>query len=137
MIRGLSHLTVVVRDLDRTERLLVDILGAERVYDSGPFFFSRGPERFFTAAGLWIVIMQGDPLPEPSYNHIAFQIDDADYQTMLDRIAALGLVVTEGRTRVAGEGRSIYFNDWDNHLFELHTGNLPDRLFAYAQLSAQ
>jgi len=31
-----------------------------------------------------------------------------------------------------GEGRSIYFYDHDNHLFELHTGNLEERLARYA-----
>jgi hypothetical protein len=40
--------------------------------------------------------------------------------------------VREGRSRVAGEGRSIYFHDHDNHLFELHTGTLGERLQRYA-----
>ncbi len=35
MISGLSHLTLVVRDLDRMEAILVGVLGARRVYDSG------------------------------------------------------------------------------------------------------
>lgn len=34
-ISGISHLTFVVRDLERTARLLVEGLGARAVYDSG------------------------------------------------------------------------------------------------------
>jgi catechol 2,3-dioxygenase-like lactoylglutathione lyase family enzyme len=34
-VRGLSHLTFVVRDVERTARLFVDGLGAREVYDSG------------------------------------------------------------------------------------------------------
>jgi len=37
-----------------------------------------------------------------------------------------------GRSRMAEAGRSLYFHDHDNHLFELHTGTLIDRLDAYS-----
>ncbi len=45
-----------------------------------------------------------------------------DYDDKLQRIKALGLEVREGRSRVEGEGHSIYFYDHDNHMFELHSG---------------
>jgi len=38
-----------------------------------------------------------------------------------------------GRPRLGGEGRSIYFYDYDNHLFELHTSSLSNRLKQYAE----
>ncbi len=34
---------------------------------------------------------------------------------------------------LGGEGHSLYFYDHDNHLFELHTGTLEERLARYAQ----
>jgi catechol 2,3-dioxygenase-like lactoylglutathione lyase family enzyme len=77
--------------------------------------------------------MEGDPLPTRTYNHLAFKIDDADYDGFLDRIRALDLELTEGRSRVEGEGRSIYFYDHDNHMFELHTGTLEQRLMRYGR----
>ena len=133
LIEGLSHLTFIVRDLDRMERLLTAVVGARKVYDSGAETFSVAKERFFLAGGLWIAIMEGEPLPNRTYNHVAFKIADADYDQCLAAITSLGLDVREGRSRVEGEGRSIYFHDDDNHLFELHTGTLEERLSRYAR----
>lgn len=136
-MHGLSHITFIVRDLDRMERILSTVLGARKVYDSGDDTFSLSRERFFLIGdsdnAVWIAAMEGKPLPSRSYNHVAFRIDDADYDDCLSRVTSLGLDMREGRARVAGEGRSIYFYDDDNHMFELHTGTLDQRLKRYAQ----
>lgn len=136
MVQGLSHITFIVRDLDRMETILSTVLDARKVYDSGDDTFSLSRERFFLAGGdnaVWIATMEGEPLPSRTYNHVAFKIDDADYDARLARVASLGLEMREGRSRVPGEGRSIYFYDDDNHMFELHTGTLEERLKRYAQ----
>ncbi|MDO5612374.1 MAG: FosX/FosE/FosI family fosfomycin resistance hydrolase [Paracoccus sp. (in: a-proteobacteria)] len=136
MITGLSHITLACRDLDRMAANLTSVPGAQQVYDSGDRRFSLSRERFFVAGGLWIAVMQGDPLPECSYNRIAFQIEDADYDRLYQRIQSLGLEIRPPRPRVAGEGRSICSYDDDNHLFELHTGTLDQRLNHYAASEA-
>ena len=133
MIEGLSHITFITRDLDRMEEILTSVLDAKRIYDSGDQTFSLSKERFFDVGGVWIATMLGDPLPEKSYNHVAFKMADEAYDERLKRIRGLGLEVKEGRTRVAGEGRSIYFYDDDNHLIELHSGSLEQRLARYAK----
>jgi catechol 2,3-dioxygenase-like lactoylglutathione lyase family enzyme len=142
MIQGLSHMTFIVRDLDRMEAILTAVLGARKVYDSGEEAFSLSRERFFLVGGapgdgdapapIWIAVMEGESLPSRTYDHVAFKIAEGDYAALLERVRALGLDVQEGRSRVAGEGRSIYFHDHDNHLFELHTGTLGERLTRYA-----
>jgi fosfomycin resistance protein FosX len=132
-IEGLSHITFVVRDLDRMEGILTTVLGARRVRDSGSATFSLSRERFYPVGELWIAVMEGEPLPVRSYNHVAFKIADAGYDDCLARIRSLGLEQREGRSRVEGEGRSIYFYDHDDHLFELHTGTLEERLARYGQ----
>lgn len=133
MIQGLSHMTFIVRDLDCMEAILTKVIGARRVYDSGDETFSASRERFFLAGneGLWIAIMEGEPLPSRSYNHVAFKIEEEDYGTCLTHIRELGLEMKESRPRVGGEGHSIYFYDDDNHMFELHTGTLTERLKRY------
>jgi fosfomycin resistance protein FosX len=133
VIEGLSHMTFVVRDLDRMTKILTGVLGAREVYASGDETFSVSREKFFQAGALWIAVMEGEALPVRSYNHVAFKIDDADFETYEARIKALGLEVLPPRKRVPGEGRSIYFYDEDNHLFELHTGTLAERLERYAK----
>ena len=133
MIHGLSHVTFVVRDLQRMTRFLVDIFEAEEVYASAEQTYSVSPEKFFLVGTVWIAIMEGDPLPQRSYNHVAFKIDDADFDRYARRIRAAGVEIMPGRDRVSGEGRSLYFHDHDNHLFELHTGTLEQRLQRYRQ----
>jgi len=77
--------------------------------------------------------MEGDSLPSKTYNHVAFKMGEHEYEDRLNRIQSLGLEVREGRSRVEGEGHSIYFYDYDNHMFELHSGTLEERLIRYSK----
>ena len=131
MIDGLSHITFIVSDLDKMEVILMKVLDAKKIYDSGDRTYSLSKERFFNIGGIWVATMEGEPLRDKTYNHVAFKMAVEDYDKKLQRIQALGLEVREGRSRVDGEGRSIYFYDFDSHMFELHSGTLQDRLRRY------
>ncbi|MEH2093964.1 FosX/FosE/FosI family fosfomycin resistance hydrolase [Nostoc sp.] len=131
MIQGISHITFIVKNLEKMTKFLVSIFDAEEIYYSGEQTFSISKEKFFLINGLWIAIMQGDSLPEKTYNHVAFKITEEDYELYTAKVRSLDLDVKEGRSRVEGEGRSLYFYDYDNHLFELHTGTLNQRLQRY------
>ncbi|EAD8117231.1 FosX/FosE/FosI family fosfomycin resistance thiol transferase [Listeria monocytogenes] len=131
MISGLSHITLIVKDLNKTTAFLQNIFNAEEIYSSGDKTFSLSKEKFFLIAGLWICIMEGDSLQERTYNHIAFQIQSEEVDEYTERIKALGVEMKPERPRVQGEGRSIYFYDFDNNLFELHAGTLEERLKRY------
>ena len=131
MIDGLSHITFIVSDLNKMEVILMKVLDAKKIYDSGDRTYSLSKERFFNIGGIWVATMEGEPLRDKTYNHVAFKMAVEDYDKKLQRIQALGLEVREGRSRVDGEGRSIYFYDFDNHMFELHGGTLQDRLRCY------
>lgn len=78
--------------------------------------------------------MKGARLSERTYNHVAFKIAEQDFEARLAAIQSLGLEFKPPRDRVEGEGRSIYFYDADNHLFELHTGTLEMRLESYRKI---
>jgi catechol 2,3-dioxygenase-like lactoylglutathione lyase family enzyme len=133
VIEGLSHVTFVVRDLDRMTRILTGIFGAREVYASGDETFSIAREKFFQTGDLWIAVMEGEPLPSRTYNHVAFKIEDAEFEAYEAKVKAMGLEIRPSRQRLPGEGRSLYFYDDDNHLFELHTGTLAERLELYAK----
>ena len=130
-ILGISHITLIVQDLDRTADLFVSILGAKEVYSSGEQHFSLSKEKFFLLAGNWIAIMEGSPISEQSYNHIAFRIPASEIAEYKLRLENAGVEFREQRPRIPGEGTSLYFYDFDNHLFELHTGTLEERLLTY------
>ncbi|BAY34428.1 phosphonate metabolism protein PhnM [Nostoc carneum NIES-2107] len=131
MIQGISHITFIVRDLDKMSKFLTSIFDAQEVYASGETTFSIAKEKFFLINGLWIAIMEGESLAEKTYNHVAFKIAAEDYELYAAKVKNLGVDVKEDRKRVEGEGHSLYFYDYDNHLFELHTGTLNQRLQQY------
>lgn len=110
--------------------MLKQIFDADEIYSSDEYLFSLSKEKFFKIAGLWIAIMEGEPI-EKTYNHVAFEVKETDLALLKEKIQMLGLTILPGRNREQAEGQSIYFYDYDNHLFELHAGNLETRLQYY------
>lgn len=129
-IDGISHITLICKNLEKSARLFSDLFNAIEVYSSEAKQFSISKEKFFLIGNLWIALMEGEPL-ERSYNHIAFHIKEEDLSFFEAKIKALKLDIAPSRTRNPQEGQSIYFYDYDNHLFELHTGDLTTRLSYY------
>lgn len=132
-ITGISHITFIVRDVDRMAQLVCQGLGGTEVYDSQGKNFSLSREKFFVVGNTWIAAMEGEPPPERTYRHLAFQVPEAALPVFEQRLRDLGVEIKPPRPRVEGEGQSLYFYDFDNHLFELHTGTLEQRLQRYAK----
>jgi catechol 2,3-dioxygenase-like lactoylglutathione lyase family enzyme len=130
-IEAISHLTFIVKDLDKMAQFLCTGLGAQQVYDSCEKNFSLSREKFFLLGGTWIAAMQVEPPSERSYQHVAFKVGSDELNVIAQRLTAIGVEIKPPRPRVSGEGESLYFYDFDHHLFELHTGTLEDRLAAY------
>ncbi len=131
MIEKISHITFLVKDVEKMGHFLKTIFDAVEIYDSSGKNFSLSYEKFFLVGGVWIAIMQGESLPAATYNHIAFKVDDSDFEDYSARVQKLGVEIRPGRERNSGEARSLYFYDYDNHLFELHTGTLDERMQKY------
>jgi len=125
-ILGISHITFVVTDLDRTAAFLKEIFAAEEV-------FTNSTTKYFRINDLWLALNRGEPHSERTYNHVAFAIQDADFEKFVERIQNVGAEIMQGRARHDGESRSVYFYDYDNNLFELHTGTLENRLTHYSE----
>ena len=131
MIEGLSHITLIVKDLKRTTDFLIRIFDAKEIYESAEKKYSYSKEKYFLINGLWFAIMEGKPLSEKTYDHVALKVSEIDFEKYEERVRSSGVDVLEGRPRINGEGKSLYFYDYDNHLFELHTGTLDQRLDLY------
>ncbi|MFC6346451.1 FosX/FosE/FosI family fosfomycin resistance hydrolase [Vagococcus carniphilus] len=128
---SISHLTFIVKDIEKSATLFKVLFDAKEVYDSIDKNFSHSREKFLLIDDLWIALMEGEELPSQTYNHIAFKIEKDEMANYLRQIESLGLSLLSDRSRIAEEAQSIYFYDYDNHLFELHTGTLEERLKGY------
>lgn len=112
-------------------RFFKRIFDAVEVYSSGDKTFSLSREKFFKLGGLWIAVMEGPPLSNRTYNHVVFKVSDEAFEIYEERVRSIGVDVLKPRPRIKGEGRSLYFYDFDNHLFEIHAGTLMNRLDGY------
>ena len=133
MITGISHITFIVKNLDRTANLFKKVFDAKEIYTSEEKKHSLYKEKFFLIGNQWIAIMESEAIVHRTYHHIAFKIDEQDIDIYLKKIKNLNLELKPPRQRISGEGYSIYFYDYDNNLFELHTGTLSQRLTSYEQ----
>lgn len=134
VIESISHITFVVKNLDKTTELFKELFNAKEVYYSGEKTHSLFKERFFIIGNQWIAVMEDTNILNRTYHHIAFKISDSDVDSYLDKIKALNLELKPPRKRVSGEGYSLYFYDYDNNLFELHTETLEKRLSSYSEI---
>ena len=130
MIRGISHITIVVKDLEKSAKLFCEGLGAKEIYDSKNKNYSISREKFFKLGEIWFVTMEGEP-QEKSYRHIAFKVAEGKLAEYEKSLSILGAEIVPSRTRVEAEGKSLYFYDYDNNFFELHSGTLEERLKKY------
>jgi len=133
-IHGLRHITFICKNLDKMANLLKTVFDAEEIYSSDDKNFSLSKEKFFLIGNIWIATMEGKSVHK-TYNHVAFKVNDEDLELFREKISSLGLEILPGRTRDKAEGNSLYFYDYDNHLFELHSGDLGTRLNYYKKIT--
>ncbi|MGG4397012.1 metallothiol transferase FosB [Paenibacillus thiaminolyticus] len=126
-IRGLNHFCFSVSDLEASIAFYRDIL-------EGKLLAVGRRLAYFDCHGLWIALNQEevDRSRQPvTYTHIAFSIDEEDYEAVRQKLLDYGVTVLAGRERSQEDKQSIYFLDPDNHCFEFHTGTLGERLQYY------
>lgn len=126
-IQSINHLCFSVSDLDRSIEFYENVFEA-RILVKGRKL------AYFDLNGIWIALNQEDVERNTTvrtYTHIAFTIEESDYELLISRLTALNVTLLPGRERDEQDKRSIYFLDPDGHMFEFHTGNLQDRLQYY------
>ena len=126
MIRGLNHLTLAVRDVDRAIAFYRYVLGLDLAKSwPGGAYLTAGP--------LWLCLSH-DPNtrtePHRDYTHAAFDVAAEDFAEMCGRVRKSGATLWKDNR---SEGDSLYFLDPDGHKMELHVGTLKSRLSAMAE----
>ena len=126
MITGLNHITLSVRDIDRSFRFYAETLGSRPLAR-----WSNGA--YLLAGDLWLCLTQDERVgssPPPEYSHIAFTVPHTRFSDAAERIRASGATIWQQNR---SEGPSLYFLDPDGHKLEIHAGDWRTRLAAMKQ----
>ncbi|WP_447556052.1 fosfomycin resistance glutathione transferase [Vreelandella sp. EE22] len=120
MITGLNHITLAVSDLKRSLDFYTGVLGF-----IGHVKWDKGA--YLSAGELWLCLSIDTPCAKEDYTHIAFDIEEVDFDVYRARLEALHIPRWKENT---SEGASLYILDPDGHKLELHVGRLVSRLRA-------
>ena len=121
MVSGINHITLAVRELERSFSFYADVLGLRPVA-----IWYKGA--YLEAGADWLCLTldsstRSGSLPE--YTHVAFTLSEEEFSAAVERIRAAG---AECWQENHSEGESFYFLDPDGHKLELHVGTLASRL---------
>lgn len=129
MIKGINHINLSVSDIERSFSFYTNILGFKPLCKSqgSAYFLASNPDE---PGSLWVSLdldRHHVRKPSPCNTHIAFTVDENQFDESSQRILNSNAKIFKGNT---SPGQSLYFLNPDGHKLEIHTGNWQDRIKA-------
>lgn len=129
-VKGLNHFLFSVSNLERSIEFYQNVFDAKLLV--------KGKNTaYFDLNGMWLALNVEKNIPRneisQSYTHVAFSIDESEFDSIYRNLEEMGVNILTGRPRNERDRYSIYFTDPDGHKFEFHTVTLQDRLDYYKQ----
>ena len=120
MLGSIAHVALVVREPTRTVELFRTLFDCEIVSRRD----ADGHDETFVKLGYtWFALVQADTERTRTGDHIAFKVSKETLEATAQKLEALELEHIRARGNT-----SLYFFDYDNHVFELDTTTLDDHL---------
>jgi catechol 2,3-dioxygenase-like lactoylglutathione lyase family enzyme len=119
MIIGINHLTLAVKDIEKSFDFYRNVLDLRPLckWDKGAYFL---------AGDFWLCLnLDPKRIPNECYTHYAFSISQDNFKKASKRIIASGTKIFKENT---SPGDSLYFLDPDGHKLEIHTEHWESRI---------
>jgi catechol 2,3-dioxygenase-like lactoylglutathione lyase family enzyme len=121
MIHSLNHITLAVKNIDRSFQFYRDVLSFQPLcrWHAGAYFL---------AGDIWFCLNSDASYQEnPGYTHYAFTVSSDNFSALAQRIIQSSARIFQENT---SPGRSLYFLDPDAHKLEIHVGDWQSRIQA-------
>jgi glyoxylase I family protein len=116
-IRGIDHVVLRVRDIERVRKFYCDILGASHVAYRPEF----GMSHLRAGSAMIDLVEVKDPIGGRNMDHLCLRIDPFDQDAIVAHLKKHGVAVGDIRNRFGAEGNgtSIYLTDPEGNTVEL------------------
>jgi catechol 2,3-dioxygenase-like lactoylglutathione lyase family enzyme len=120
MLSKLSHIALIVRDPSRTASLFASIFGAKTIQRTDEDGHDEG---YVQLGDTWFVLVKADVERPLTGDHVAFLVSPRTLAAIAGKLAAIG-----HKYQLARSDTALYFQDFDNHVFELDTVGVESEL---------